>query len=166
MIKDNSVIKDNSKGAKGAKKAVFPYFALATCLPLVLGAFFFVFPQFSFFTVSKLEIIFVGYGIVLLGFFSGIRFGARLNVNRSGKVWIIPFLAGPFLGLVVLSVPFSLALAMLAVGFGAHGAWDSLAAFRGNLPNRYTAMRTTTTWLMCALLILVFVLDGVSKSAL
>ncbi len=155
------MIKDSS-GA--TKKAAFPYFALAICLPLVLGGIFFVFPQLSIFSAAKLETIFVGYGTVLLGFFSGIRFGTKLNTNRSGKVWMVPFLAGPFLGLIVLGVPFSLALAILAVGFGAQGAWDSLAAFRGNLPNRYTAMRTTTTWLICALLILVFILDGMNKS--
>ncbi|MCF6301618.1 MAG: DUF3429 domain-containing protein [Devosiaceae bacterium] len=157
------MIKDSSGEAR---KAAFPYFALATCLPLVLGLGFFIFPDFSPFAPSKLETIFVGYATLLLGFFSGIRFGTKLLSKRSGNVWIVPFIAGPLLGLMVLSVPFSLALAMLATGFGAHGAWDSLSAFRGKLPTRYTAMRTTTTWIICAILILVFIINGVEKAGI
>lgn len=149
-----------------SSKNRFPFFVIALCLPLIIGGVFFVLPQYSPFEMIRLEMIFVGYASVLLAFFSGIRLGTNLLKSSINRIWLVPFASGPLLGLFVLVVPFSLALATLAVGFGAHGAWDALSAFKGELPGKYSAMRSALTWLICALLILVFVLDGVAKSGL
>lgn len=148
------------------RKREFPFFVFSICLPLIIGLFFFVFPQYSPFNLPRLEMVFVGYAAVLLAFISGIRFGTNLLKTSLNRIWLVPFASGPLLGLFVLVVPFSLALPTLAVGFGAHGAWDAWGAFRGELPSKYSAMRTASTWLICTLLILVFVLDGLAKSGL
>lgn len=156
----------NAEKQQISEKTIFPFFVVFLCLPLIVGLGFLALPQYFPFEPIRLEFIFIGYSGILLAFFSGIRLGTNLLKSSINRIWLVPFASGPLLGLFVLVAPFSLALAILAVGFGAHGAWDALSAFRGKLPSRYSAMRTASTWLICVILILVFVLDGVAKSNL
>ncbi len=135
-------------------------FVLAVSLPLVAVLFFYVFPDLAVISRARLQLVLIGYCVGLLGFFSGVRFGALVNGSGFSSAWIVPFAAGPVFGIAVLLMPFSLALAVLAAGFGAHGAWDSWAAFRGRLPAGYSARRIVSTIVTCLLLIVIFIIDG------
>lgn len=141
-------------------KHKFTLIVVTSCAPAILALLFITFPQISPFAISKLETALVGYSAVLLGYFSGIRFGATLIIQNTTQNWLIPFLAGPVLGLIILLLPFPLALAVLVAGFGAHGAWDTWASFHGRLPPDYAKIRTAITWIMCTMLIIVLVVDG------
>ena len=136
------------------------FFALAICAPLIAALIFFLLPDLAIISVAKLEIAVVGYCVALLGFFAGTRFGDLINGMGAQTAWIIPFLAGPIVGLAILLLPFSLSLAVLIAAFGGHGAWDSWASFNGKLPKEYWARRTLLTWMICLILIAIFVIDG------
>ena len=136
------------------------YLVWALVIPLVIGLVFFLFPQYSPLESDRFNALFLGYCVAMLSFFAGTRHGIYLNQKTPGQAWLIPFLAGPVLGIIVFLLPFPLALAVLIAGFGAHGAWDSWDAFHGKLPRHYAASRITATWLICVLLIGAFVLSG------
>ncbi len=143
------------------QKPGIPHFALMLVSPLVLALIFFTLPEYSPIAPLKLQIVFLGYCVGLLSFFAGTRYGIYLNQKRPGNAWILPLIMGPFLGLFVLLLPFSLGLAILIAGFGAHGAWDSWGSFHGRLPDDYSASRMVATWIICAILICVFILTGI-----
>lgn len=137
------------------------FFALVVCAPLLVVLILFLLPDLAIISRAKIQIVLVGYCVGLLGFFAGTRFGALINGTGSQTAWIIPFIAGPIVGVGVLLLPFSLALAVLIAAFGGHGAWDSWASFNGKLPKEYWARRTLLTWMICLILIAIFVIEGV-----
>ncbi len=166
-------VKDQDKVRKGS-----PWFLLAVCLPLFAGLALFWLGPGGVVSEQRLQTALVGYAVAVLGFFAGTRYGilvgearfyARENAAGTARhpfagalrfPWLVPFLAGPLLGLGILLMPFVLALAVLSVAFGAFGAWDAWAAFRGRLPPGYARQRAAMTWVICLALIAIFVIEG------
>lgn len=159
MVQDNKSPQEHALQDYAQKPGV-PYFVMALVSPLVLGLMLIVLPEYSPITPLKLHIVFMGYCIGLLSFFAGTRYGIYLNQKRPGKAWVLPLIMGPLLGLLVFLLPFSLGLAILIAGFGAHGAWDSWGVFHGKFPKDYSTSRMVATWFICAILIFVFIFTG------
>ena len=111
-----------------------------------------------------LERVIVGYGALLLGFFSGARLGLILLPDGRRNLNLWPVLGAPALGLLIVLLPFTIAIALLIVGFGAQGAWDSWSGFSGRLPRTYAAMRRTMTWAVSLTLMAVLILHGLANA--
>lgn len=146
-----------------APSSAFRFQSLMLIFPLAVLAVLSLAPFLSPLTPGDVHQVAVGYATILLGFHAGVRAGARLRVPSRSWRWQLALLSGPALGLLVLLLDISAALAMLVAGFGALGAWDSWAAFRGDLPQDYARTRMGATIVTCLLLILIFVLHGLGS---
>ncbi len=137
---------------------------LALCSPLFAGLAGMLFSGLLPIEDASLERAIIGYSALLLGFFSGARLGRLLLPDGRDQqgMWLV--LALPALGLLIVLVPFTIALALLIVGFGAQGAWDSWSGFKGTLPRAYAATRRTMTWIVCLTLMAVLVLHGLANA--
>ena len=135
-------------------------FVLIFAAPVFVLFLLFVFPDLAVIGPEKLQTLLVGYCIVLLGFFTGTRYGVLLRGTEAQTAWILPFIFGPVLAIIILLMPFSLALAVLIVVFGGHGAWDSWVAFKGGLPRDYSTRRSFLTILVCFILIAILIVNG------
>ncbi len=113
---------------------------------------------------AVLERAVVGYSALLLGFFSGARFGRFLLPGEESKRGLGLILALLALGLAAVLLPFTIAIALLIVGFGGQGAWDSWSGFKGTLPRAYAAARRMMTWAVCLTLMAVLVLHGLANA--
>ncbi|HHS83207.1 MAG TPA: DUF3429 family protein [Devosia sp.] len=146
-----------------APSSAFRLQALILTFPLAVLFILALAPFLSPLAPGDVHHVAVGYATILLGFHAGVRAGARLRLPTRSWKWQMALLSGPGLGLLVLLLETSAALAVLIVGFGALGAWDSWAAFRGELPRNYGRARMGATILSCLLLILIFVLHGLGS---
>jgi len=133
------------------------FYVLAVCLPLIMALLLILTGDINTISGQKFQIALVGYSVALLSFFAGTRFGILLNGSSAKKVWLIPFLVGPIFGIGILLLTFPLSVAVLAAAFGAHGAWDSWAAFKGKLPKQYASRRMLATIFISLLLIVILI---------
>ncbi len=149
---------------KSEQNANLLMFLLVLCAPLFVGLAGVLFSGLLPVEPASLEQAIVGYGALLLGFFSGARLGFLLLPGGHGNRGFWPVLGAPALGLLALLVPFTIAVALLIVGFGAQGAWDSWSGFSGKLPKAYAAMRRTVTWVICLTLMAILILHGMANA--
>ncbi|MBO6717637.1 MAG: DUF3429 domain-containing protein [Rhizobiaceae bacterium] len=87
-----------------------------------------------------------GYAAVVLSFLGGIRWGIALSepdetASRAFAISVLPALGG--WGALFVPPPYTFVL--LAVAFAAHGAWDTLTAQRGKMPDWFARLRMQLT---------------------
>ena len=98
----------------------------------------------------------IGYAALLLAFLGGVRWGIRASSGAGTDQTYLLGALGAVLGLITLVLPFQLAIALLTVGFAAHGAWDVWSGYRGAIPEPYARRRMSATLMACAVLIAIF----------
>ena len=133
---------------------------VATTAPLLVALMAHLLPEYAPFDLPTTNRLTIGYAALLLTYFAGARLGIFLQTERTNNKGVWLALAGPALALVTLSLPFRFALATLIVGFGAQGAWDAWSAFRGKLRLNYSSMRSTSTGIICFILIVTLLVVG------
>jgi hypothetical protein len=87
-----------------------------------------------------------GYAAVALSYIGGIRWGIALlepneNAGRIFALSVLPALGG----WAALFVPPPYSFVLLAVAFAAHGAWDTLTAQNGKMPDWFARLRMQLT---------------------
>ena len=147
---------------KNDPDAGYRFFALLISIPLLLVIWAMVFPRFFPLSQEVLPRLAVGYGTILLGFFIGARIGGSLGKADGYLERSLASVLGLGMGLVILLLDISPALAVLITGIGGLGAWDSWSGFKGVLPRPYARMRMRATMLVCLALIIILILHGVS----
>ena len=102
----------------------------------------------------------VAYAALLLSFLAGARFGSALRVTGAPMAVLIT--AVPIAAAMAsMLIPSKAAVALLAAGLAAQGAWDVWAAERARLPDWYGRLRLRTTPIAVLVLIVGFVvIDG------
>lgn len=102
--------------------------------------------------------ILLTYSVIVIAFVAGIRWGAALlTQGETGHsagmaVALLPVLTA--LAALLIAPPHS--FAVLAVAFAAQGAWDALAAHRGDVPVWFGAQRRWLTLLAVGAMIAAF----------
>jgi len=134
--------------------------AMLGWLPFLGGLIFTVFPNLSPFDTLIFERAMIGYGALILAFLGGVRWGIRLQGGAGSDLTFVMGVLGSVLGFITLLMPYSLALAVLTVGYGAHGAWDVWSGASGGVPGFYAKMRSFMTWLVCLTLIGILLARG------
>jgi len=135
--------------------------ALAGALPFIIpAAIGVVLGAGNPLTPSLLE-VFRTYSVVILSFLGGIRWGHALVYQRDEKlrianasmlISVVPALVA--WGTVFLDNRASLAVLILA--YAAQGAWDSLSANAGKLPNWFANLRMVLTFIVVACHLAIF----------
>lgn len=134
--------------------------ALIGWLPFLAALLFTIFPVLLPIDFVVFERAMIGYGALILAFLGGVRWGVRLQGGAGSDLTFIIGIIGSVLGLVTLLMPYSLAVAILTVGFGAQGAWDVWSGMRGSVPGAYAQMRSFMTLLVCFTLIATLMARG------
>jgi len=127
--------------------------AAAGLAPFIAGLVFTVNPSLQPLDQVVFERALLGYGAVILGFLSGVRWGMRMQGGFGSDIIYLAAIVVSGGGFLTLLLPFPLGIALLIVGFGAQGAWDVWGGFRGSVPRAYARMRSVITWMTCAVLI-------------
>lgn len=125
------------------------------------------------FAIATLFLVFVGkahplqpvaldalktYGAIILSFLGGIRWGLALEAidrRAAARVHIVSVIPS-LVGWVALFLPDAMALAVLAVAFAAHGAWDSFAGQSGTFRNWFVQIRMVITTAVVVLFAIAF----------
>lgn len=134
--------------------------ALAGWLPFIAGFVLTLVPWLSPIDMVIVERAIIGYGALILSFLGGVRWGIRLQGGAGSDLIFVIGILGSGLGLATMLLPYSLAIAVLTVGFGAQGAWDVWAGWRGGVPEFYARMRSLLTWLVCLTLLATLLARG------
>jgi hypothetical protein len=108
---------------------------------------------------AVVERVVVAYAALLLSFLGGVRWGIRIGGRAGTDMIYLLGALGPALGLVVLLLPFSPALALLTVGFAAQGAWDVWSGLGKSVPETYARHRSVATLMICVALIAILFLQ-------
>jgi hypothetical protein len=87
-----------------------------------------------------------GYAAVVLSYLGGIRWGVALSEpgEDAGRVFgisVLPALGG----WAAFFIPPPYSFVLLAVAFAAHGAWDTLSAQQGRMPDWFARLRMQLT---------------------
>lgn len=87
-----------------------------------------------------------GYAAVVLSYLGGIRWGITLaepgeDAPNTFALSVLPALGG----WAALFVPPPYSFVLLAVAFAAHGAWDTLSAQQGRIPDWFARLRMQLT---------------------
>lgn len=99
----------------------------------------------------------VAYSAIALSFLGGIRWGVAMQVRDNGARALVASLVPALVGWLAPFVLQPYCFAILAVAYAAQGAWDSLSAGNGTLPDWYGRMRVRLTVVVVATLVLAFV---------
>lgn len=126
--------------------------ALAGWLPFLAGLLLTLYPQYTPLEPVVFQRALLGYGVLILGFLGGVRWGIRLQGGAGSDLTYVVGILGSMLGFFVLVMPYGFGLAVLIVGFGAQGAWDVWAGHAGGVPRGYARLRHAMTWVVCATL--------------
>lgn len=87
---------------------------------------------------------------VVLSFLGGIRWGLAMRAEPADARTLGVATFGAVFGWGAMFLPDLWCMPVLMVAYGAHGAWDSLAAFRGEAPGWYGNLRIVLTLLTIA----------------
>jgi hypothetical protein len=87
-----------------------------------------------------------GYAAVVLSYLGGIRWGIALSGSGedAGRVFALSVLPA-IGGWAALFIPAPYSFVLLAVAFAAHGAWDTLSAQQGTMPEWFAKLRMQLT---------------------
>ena len=127
--------------------------ALLGWVPFLAGLILSIFPALSPLDPVIFERALIGYGALILSFLGGVRWGIRMQGGAGSDLTYVAGIIGSVIGFFTLLMPYGFGLAVLTVGFGAHGAWDVWSGRGGGVPMPYASMRSMMTWLVCLTLI-------------
>ncbi|HEY8595066.1 MAG TPA: DUF3429 domain-containing protein [Devosiaceae bacterium] len=136
--------------------------AFAGWLPFLAGLALTLYPPFLPITQTVFERAMLGYGVLILGFLGGVRWGIRLQGGAGSDLTYVVGIIGSVLGFFVLLMPYEFGLAVLTVAFGAQGAWDVWSGLQGGVPQSYARLRSLMTWLVCLTLIAILAARAVT----
>jgi len=131
--------------------------ALLGWVPFAAGLLLTLLPALRPLEIVVFERAMIGYGALILAFLGGVRWGIRLQGGAGSDLIFVIGIFGSVLGFLTLLMPYTIALAVLTVGFGAQGAWDTWSGFRGGVPPLYARMRSTMTLLVCLTLLAILI---------
>lgn len=94
-----------------------------------------------------------GYGIAILSFLGGVRWGAALDRDGAPRTFLHSVTPALMAWSTLFMTPVT-ALAVLAMAFAGQGAWDALSAQNGALPGWYGTLRMKLTFLVVAALVI------------
>jgi Protein of unknown function (DUF3429) len=100
-----------------------------------------------------------GYAIVILSFIAGIRWGAAFQSDKAPRLFVLSIFPALIAWGTVFLAPI-VALAILAMVFAAHGAWDVIAAQNGEVPGWYGELRMRITVLVVGMLLIAILAHG------
>jgi hypothetical protein len=87
-----------------------------------------------------------GYAAVVLSYLGGIRWGIALTAPAEDAANVFALSVLPALGgWAALFIPPPYSFVLLAVAFAAHGAWDTLSAQQGSMPDWFARLRMQLT---------------------
>lgn len=87
-----------------------------------------------------------GYAAVVLSYLGGIRWGIALAEPGEDAANVFALSILPALGAwAALFIPPPYSFVLLAVAFAAHGAWDTLSAQGGRMPDWFAGLRMQLT---------------------
>lgn len=133
-------------------------------LPLLFALAATVYPPAQPFDPMVFERAVLGYGVLILGFLGGVRWGLRILGGQGSDLTFVMGILGAVVGCLVLVLPFAIGLAVLIAGFAAHGAWDVWSGARGGVPHAYARLRMTMTFIVCLLLAGILLAHGMSPA--
>ena len=126
--------------------------ALAGFLPFALCALWLVLGNAAQPAWHQAFDVMRAYGISILSFLGGIRWGAALDSDKAGRIFLHSVCPALAAWATIFMTPI-FALAILAMAFAAQGAWDVIAAQNGSLPSWFGPIRIKLTFLVVASLL-------------
>ena len=122
-------------------------------LPLAAGFVLIVAPGLAPIAQARVEQALLGYGVLLLGFLGGIRWGMNImDATGTDRSYVLSALV-VLVGLMALLLPFGPGMALLIVGFAGQGAWDAWSGQKKTIPDHYARPRAALTLAICLFLI-------------
>ena len=155
--KDLNLSKGSQPTHHARKRHMAWILSLAGFLPFAILAagLFFVERQSQeyFYFVDGLK----SYGVVILSFLGGIRWGVALVTNnRAARGNMMLSVLPSLVGWVGLFLPVPYVFGVLAMGFAAQGAWDAISGEQGVFALWFAQLRIVLTFLVTASLIAAF----------
>ncbi|MFK7902950.1 MAG: DUF3429 domain-containing protein [Nitratireductor sp.] len=150
---DNLNIQKHKKSAWYLSIAgLFPFIIIAGAM-LILGR--------ENTAIDPLSTMFKTYSAVIITFIGGIRWGHIIHEDndRVQTGSLIMSVLPAIVAWLILLVPQeyeAIAILILLVGFCAHGAWDSISAYKQNLPHWFGQLRIRITFIVAICHIAVF----------
>lgn len=136
--------------------------ALLGLLPFVAGLMFAIWPAMAPLDMVLIQRAVIGFGAVILSFLGGVRWGLRLQGGAGSDLTFVMGMLGAIGGLIMLLLPYELGLTLLAIGFALQGIWDVRSE---GVPPVYASLRGVMTWLVCALIIAIFITRLITGAA-
>ncbi len=133
---------------------IITFTALAGLLPFVAGLLLTLFPGLPLLDQMVFERALVGYGVLILAFLGGVRWGLRLQGGAGSDLTFVMGIIGSVAGFFMLLMPYTLALVILIIGFALQGAWDIWSV---GVPQLYSRLRRLMTLLVCLVLVAILV---------
>lgn len=132
-------------------------------VPLLGGLVLIVLPDLVPLDPITAERAIIGYSALLLAFLGGVRWGIRIGSGTGTDLTYLLGALNALVGLITLFLPFSLAIAVLTVGFAGQGAWDAWSGFRNTVPEPYARRRIAATLMACVVLIAILLAHAASQ---
>ena len=123
-------------------------------LPFILALAVTIFPQWLPIEKTIFEPAVIGFGVLILSFLGGVRWGIRLQGGAGSDLTFIVGMIGSAAGFFILLMPYYFGLIVLTIGFALQGAWD---VFSSGIPEFYARLRASMTWLVCLILIAILI---------
>ncbi len=138
-----------------------PFWSRIVTLAAIFGLLPFIFALIVTFNPSLLPVeqaIFeravIGFGVLILSFLGGVRWGLRLQGGAGSDLTFIVGMLGSAAGFFILLMPYNFGLIILTIGFALQGAWD---VWSSGVPEFYARLRASMTWLVCLLLVAILI---------
>jgi len=133
---------------------IVTFTALAGLLPFVAGLVLTLMPSLHLLDQIVFERALVGYGVLILAFLGGVRWGLRLQGGAGSDLTFVMGIIGSVAGFFMLLMPYTLALIILTIGFALQGAWDIWSV---GVPQFYSQLRRLMTLLVCVVLVAILI---------
>jgi Protein of unknown function (DUF3429) len=138
---------------KGFASRIVTITAVVGWLPFLAALALTLYPQFDLLDHVVFQRAVLGYGVLVLGFLGGVRWGIRLQGGAGSDLTYVVGVLGSVLGFLILIMPYGFGVAVLTVGFCAQGTWDVWSGYQGGVPQGYARIRHAMTWVVCATLV-------------
>ncbi len=134
-----------------------PFWSHIVTLAAILGLLPFIIALFATFNpdilpldINIFEKAIIGFGVIILSFLGGVRWGLRLQGGAGSDLTFIVGMLGSAIGFFILLMPYDFGLLILTIGFALQGAWD---VWSSGVPRFYARLRASMTWLVCLILV-------------
>jgi len=128
--------------------------AIFGLLPFIAALIVTFYPNILPVEKSVFEPAVIGFGVLILSFLGGVRWGIRLQGGAGSDLTFIIGMLGSAAGFFILLMPYTFGLIVLMIGFALQGAWD---VWSSGMPEFYARLRASMTWLVCLLLIAILI---------